>query len=294
MPPPPPRSGDEDGGTPLRHGLTHRRRSTRSGAPAGRQTNHEVYARPEVYDLAFSFRDEVHETDFLLDAAAFHGRARPARVLELGCGPARHCLELARKGLNVTGLDCSRPMLDYAARLAAEAGVAVNLVEGDMAAFDLGAGRFDLVCVMLGTLSHLVENDQVVSCFRSVHGHLAEDGLLVVELAHPAQVFNLMTAFEGEAWEAEGEAGERVLVEWGNEDDEFDPVSQVLTRTVTFGVFNAAGECVQEVNDLVLQRQFTVQEMKLLGAAAGLQLVGLYGDFDLAAPIATVRRRTSG
>ena len=57
---------------------------------------------------------------------------------------------------------------------------------------------------------------------------------------------------------------------------------------MTFGVFNAAGECVQEVNDLVLQRQFTVQEMKLLGAAAGLQLVGLYGDFDLAAPIATV------
>lgn len=43
-----------------------------------------------------------------------------ARVLDVGCGPGRHSLELARRGFDVTGVDISQTFVDLA-RSAAEA-----------------------------------------------------------------------------------------------------------------------------------------------------------------------------
>ena len=223
-------------------------------------------------------------------------------------------------------------MLEYARRLAAGQrradGGALDLafVPGDMAAFDFGARRFDLICVMLGTLCHLSDADSLRQCFACAARHLTppsreqgrergrgreprpgpgpgaggrvssrggragdgavdwEGGLFVVELSHPAHVFSLLGPEGGrgsDAWEAPfGGDGGRVAVAWGDEEDAFDPVTQVLERSVAVGVFNGAGELVESLADTVPQRQFTVPELELLGRSAGLRLVGLYGDFD--------------
>ena len=57
----------------------------------------------------------VQEIDFLVDALDL----RPgARVLDAGCGPGRHALELARRGIAVTGVDLSP---DFVARARAAA-----------------------------------------------------------------------------------------------------------------------------------------------------------------------------
>ncbi len=70
------------------------------------------------------------------------GIAAPAQVLDLGCGPGRHTLELARRGFRVTGVDLSKFLLDEARRRAREAGLAVEFVERDMREFRWD-GEFD-------------------------------------------------------------------------------------------------------------------------------------------------------
>ena len=70
-----------------------------------------------------------------------------------------------------------------------------------------------------------------------------------------------------------------MAVAWGDEEDPFDPMTQVLERSVSVGVFDREGGLVESLADTVPQRQFTVPELELLGQAAGLRLVGLYGDF---------------
>ena len=54
-----------------------------------------------------------------------------ARLLDVGCGPGRHAIELARRGLAVTGVDVSAVFLELAADRARAAGVAASFFEVD-------------------------------------------------------------------------------------------------------------------------------------------------------------------
>ncbi|MGH2693435.1 MAG: class I SAM-dependent methyltransferase [Actinomycetota bacterium] len=71
--------------------------------------------------LRYSFtKGTDQEVAFLLELL---GLPDGARVLDVGCGPGRHAVELARAGLAVTGVDVSQRFLDMAAERARAAGV---------------------------------------------------------------------------------------------------------------------------------------------------------------------------
>ncbi|MFH8982426.1 class I SAM-dependent methyltransferase [Streptomyces varsoviensis] len=58
--------------------------------------------------------------------------AAGSRVLDCPCGYGRHSVGLARRGMDVIGLDINPGFLDAARDAAAQAGVPVSLVRGDM------------------------------------------------------------------------------------------------------------------------------------------------------------------
>lgn len=72
---------------------------------------------------------------------------RGLRVLDVGCGSGRYCVELARRGAaEVVGLDISPRMLEIAADLARQQGLAsqCRFVLGDIAEFEDAEG-FDVI-----------------------------------------------------------------------------------------------------------------------------------------------------
>jgi len=68
-----------------------------------------------------------------------------ADALDLGTGTGTLARGLARRGMNVTGLDKSSAMMDEAARLDAEAGVSIRYVVAEAEATGLAAASVDLV-----------------------------------------------------------------------------------------------------------------------------------------------------
>src|SRR5215207_5783514 len=74
-------------------------------------------------------------------------RSTGGPVLEFACGTGRLTIPLAADGHDVVGLDSSACMLRRARAKAAEAGVPVSLMHGDMRHFALGQ-RFALVIVL--------------------------------------------------------------------------------------------------------------------------------------------------
>jgi SAM-dependent methyltransferase len=64
-----------------------------------------------LYALAFD-GDVEDETTWLLERLGRGCRS----VLEPGCGPGRHLTALARRGLEVAGLDASPAMMELARR----------------------------------------------------------------------------------------------------------------------------------------------------------------------------------
>lgn len=103
-------------------------------------------------------------------------------------------------------------------------------------------------------------------------------------LLHPAgDLFDgslLLQDTGAELWEVD-RGGRKLTVVWGTDVDVFDPESQVLQRTVAIHAMDGddMGECLLE--EVAPYRQFTTQEIDLLATAAGLDVVGVYGDLNL-------------
>lgn len=69
----------------------------------------------------------------------------PCRALELGCGTGTNAIELARRGFDVTAVDCAPRALEIAREKAAAAGVRVNWILADVQNFGAGLPPFDFV-----------------------------------------------------------------------------------------------------------------------------------------------------
>jgi SAM-dependent methyltransferase len=70
----------------------------------------------------------TQEVDFLDDLL---GLPAGARILDVGCGPGRHSLELARRGYRPVGVDIAPRFIEIARRRADEEGLAADFIVVD-------------------------------------------------------------------------------------------------------------------------------------------------------------------
>jgi SAM-dependent methyltransferase len=108
------------------------------------------------YNLGYRFARmpwEIGPRDELV-ALVGSGRLVPARAIDLGCGTGSNAVYLARHGFTVTGIDFAPAGIAKARAAAAEAGVEVRFLVGDLTDLPAGLGEFDLL-VDYGTLDDL-------------------------------------------------------------------------------------------------------------------------------------------
>src|SRR5262245_26319488 len=148
-----------------------------------------LYSHARLYDLMFPGGGAG--ADFYRAQAGRPGGS----VLELGCGTGHKLIPIAADGHPCVGLDLSPDMLAEARRKADERGVAIDLLPGDMRAFDLGR-TFDFVFIAANSLLHLHVAEDLVSCFRSVRRHLAPGARFVFDVFNPS--VRLLAEADGE------------------------------------------------------------------------------------------------
>ena len=88
--------------------------------------------------------------------------ATPASILDVGCGPGRHAVRLARQGYTVVGVDPSARFLAMA-RAAATAGDRIEFVEGDARDLDF-VDEFDIALSLFSSWGYFddVTNQDVL------------------------------------------------------------------------------------------------------------------------------------
>lgn len=100
-------------------------------------------------------------------------RRSPASVLDVGCGTGRVAVELARRGVEVVGVDADASML----AVARERGPSITWIEADMTGLDL-ARRFDLV-LMAGNVPLFTPPGTEARLVARCAAHVEPGGLLV-------------------------------------------------------------------------------------------------------------------
>jgi SAM-dependent methyltransferase len=194
--------------------------------------------------LRYGFtKGSEQEVAFLLDVL----RLEPnQRILDVGCGPGRHAIELARAGLAVTGVDVSARFLDIAAESARAAGVRASFFEVDAR-----------------TMPFDDEFDAVISICQGGFGLMGDDDALVLrrmaEAARPNGVV-AVTAFSAyfEASHPRSEAS-------------FDADSGIVHER---SVIKDEGEREHEVD--LWTGVYTPRELRLLALGVGLVPEAVY------------------
>ena len=185
----------------------------------------------------------------------------PAAILDLGCGPGRHLLELARRGYRVTGVDATASFLETAWRSARSEGLSVELVHEDMRRF-VRAESFDAVISMATSFGYFDDPEDDRGVLVNVSRSLRREGVVLMELMGKEVVARTLKSRD---WSQEQSAflltEQRVRDDWSWVDNRL--------------IFLADG--VQ--HEFVLShRLYSASELASVLSAAGFSSVQAYGD----------------
>ena len=131
--------------------------STRGVAGSARKPgkpDFQIYEWPAAYQVAFG-RSLRADLAFYEWAFCHLGSGYFRRLSDLGCGTGDLCIELAKRGYSVTGLDASKSMLDFARKESERAGVSCDFTKGCLERFDV-VDLADACFCMGGTIHHVV------------------------------------------------------------------------------------------------------------------------------------------
>lgn len=232
----------------------------------------------DLYD--FSYSDFTEDIDFYSNVA----RAVDGPLLELGVGSGRVAIPLAQEGYDIVGLDNSPSMLDAARRqfeALGEVEGSLELVEGDMTAFELGK-RFGMVFVAANTFQHLLTTEDQLACVRCAVAALQPRGIFSMSIRSPSTV----TWDDTDGWSP-------MLMHWSRRDEESgdtimkfcveqpDPATMTRQLTYIYDRVRPNGDVKRSVFETRL-RYSTEAEIRLLLQQCGLRVTHVYGDYDLA------------
>lgn len=137
------------------------------------------------YNVLYQNKDYAGETSFILDCLQQQG-CWPATLLDLGCGTGRHALEMAHRGLTVTGIDMSTTMLRMGRSLYASMIPPYNgkplprLLEGDARNVRLHE-TFDAVTSLFHVMSYQNSEEDALAELETAKNHLKTGGVFLFD-----------------------------------------------------------------------------------------------------------------
>jgi SAM-dependent methyltransferase len=213
--------------------------------PSGRWFNRVAkFLGPAYLRNAFTKGTE-QEVGFLVDAL---GLRAGEEVLDVGCGPGRHALALARRGIDVVGVDVSEDFVALARDAATAEELPARFEVGDVRELAYDAEFDAVICLCQGGIGLLGGRDEP-RAFERTAAALRPGGRLA------------LTAFSA-----------AFAVRFLEDGESFDPATGVLHERAT--VRNEEG--AEQVFDL-WTTCFTARELDLLARHAGLDVVGVHG-----------------
>lgn len=236
-------------------------------------SNFDAWA--DVYDAVYSYVRE--DIPFYVNAAGESG----GPVLELGCGTGRVAIPIARSGIDIVGLDSSKPMLEQARRKAASLPASIGdlqLVAADMRDFSFQR-RFAAVLIPFrGFLSLLTVEDQTRTLLN-VRDHLADGGRLIFNIFVPQPETLLQDGQVPYHFRdvTDPDTGLKYVLWQQNSYDHHDQI--VNTRVIGEQLDSDGTVARRFYRDFQLRYAYRWEIYHLL-KSCGFEVVALHGDFD--------------
>ena len=195
---------------------------------------------------------------------------RPSLVLDLASGTGKMTRELRERGYDMIGVDGSAEMLSEALECGSEG---ILYLLQDMRSFELYGTVGATVCC-LDSVNYLLDESDVLSCFKCVHNYLDPDGVFIFDVNSPYKFENI---YGNEAYilEDEDENG-AIYCGWQNE---YDKESGICDFYLTLFEEDEDGAYLRSDEH---QREccYSMDTLQKLLIESSFELLGAYADFD--------------
>lgn len=177
------------------------------------------------------------------------------KILDLGCGTGRLALTFARAGAQVCGVDPDADMIACAKEKSV--GMPIEWRVATLPQVD-GNGDFDAITASLDVVNHITREDQLLDTFCAARRLLRRGGVLVFDINTEKKFREVY----GDNSYIFREAG--ALAAWENEYDEKREICQF-----TVDVFTQKGEQYERRTDIIYERMYREEQIRLLLNTAG-------------------------
>ncbi|WP_212971808.1 bifunctional 2-polyprenyl-6-hydroxyphenol methylase/3-demethylubiquinol 3-O-methyltransferase UbiG [Bacillus sp. J14TS2] len=117
------------------------------------------------------------EVDFLVEILEV---SRKASILDIGCGPGRHCLEFARRGYNTVGVDISSGFINYANKVATEQNLNSKFFVADARDLHFNQQFEGAICLCEGAFGLAGNEENHRKILKGVYNALTPNGIFVL------------------------------------------------------------------------------------------------------------------
>jgi SAM-dependent methyltransferase len=200
-----------------------------------------------------------------VDAILALTRLRPgARIIDVGCGPGRHSLELCRRGYEVTGVDRTSAFIEAAKAKAADEGLRLELITNDMREF-IRPLTYDCGLSMYTSFGYFEDQDQNIQVLSNIYDSLKYGGVLILELMGKEI---LARVFSDRTWDKQGDAfllqERKVCRDWSWIENRWTSITSghILEYETGHWIYSA-----QELNQLLLICNFV--DIEFFGNLSG-------------------------
>lgn len=123
------------------------------------------FLREKYLEYGFT-RGTRQEVDFLIESLEL----KPGmKVLDIGCGPGRHSLELARRGIHTTGIDISSGFIEVAQKVAGKERLPATFINMDARAISFDSEFDAAICLCEGAFGLVGPEENHTRVLRNVH-----------------------------------------------------------------------------------------------------------------------------
>lgn len=212
------------------------------------------------YHILYKDRDETEAEIFIDSLLAVLQLPTDANILDLACGKGRYSRHLADKGYQVTGIDLSRKSIQYARQFETEH---LSFYTHDMRKL-FRVNYYDYIFNFFTSFGYFKKESDDLKVLKNVKTGLKKEGIFVLDFFNSKYVIDRLTGKEQKT------IGDIIF----NLDKKVE--GKRVTKTIH----------IQDRRQSFLFKEtvrlFTLKDFERLFEQAGLNMIGIFGDYNLA------------
>ena len=196
--------------------------------------------------------------------------AKPQMLLDLACGEGSYAVAMAKKGVQVTGVDLSPHILQFARERAKKENVSVEFLLQDIRSLSFEE-RFDLVSCWYDSLNYLLELDDLKKTFAGVCRALKRGGLFIFDMN---TIYGLAVNWQQHPCNVQQDTSELFEIHRPSYDFE----KNIATLRIT-GFVKEGNEWTR-IDEEHKERGYSLEEIKQSLQKIGFQELACWGSFQ--------------